>query len=110
MRKAIKTLYFGCMYTALIAILIFYQTSPGLQQPPTSHISNHLFYSLSIFLSTEEVTGTDLELVSRTEKTYYFRGVYTQGHNSTFQIPGTNSWSDLVKKNKFKSALDSTSF
>ena len=54
-----------------------------------------LFTLLSFYFSpTEEVTGDEPVLVTTIEKTYYSRRVYTKGHNSVFQTPVINSWSD----------------
>ena len=39
-------------------------------------------------------------LVPKIENTYYSCRVYTQGHNSVFQTPEINSWSDLGEKNQ----------
>ena len=48
-------------------------------------------------------------LVPKIENTYYSSCMYMQGHKFQFQTPVINSWLDLGKKSKFKSAQVSTS-
>ena len=64
------------------------------------------FTALPFYFSpTEEITGAEPVLVPTIENTYYSRHVYTQGHDSVYQTPVINYWSDLGKKSSSQRRL-----
>ena len=97
-RKTIHRSYFGGMHATLITIHIVHQTFLSLEKLHISHISNHLFHSLSTLHELRKFWCWTRVNTKNWKYLLLSLRAYERSQVSLFQTPVINSWSDLGKK------------